>query len=513
MQYDAIRKAALELSERLSDPLRHPICSECLSDFAYGLTYDHRAHVTRLREDCHPLFDRCVLLFMTPRTADEVARLQSAATACPHHKSRPRASAPASRRLGLVLDSVETLVSLGLHVGADAPYARALNTLKAWANRRGRWPTRLERLLPFGPEHAVARLLELAELRIAGGPIAMLANCVVMARGVVLPVLLAAPHRARVVSLLCKCLPMDAEQCRWRENPRTVVVAFIEAVNRGPGAVPRDFELLIAGLERELYAAVCHAASIAPDGMRGLDILMMCCTRLHLLLGVQSPSDRSIPPPPERVQQHLARTMEPTTRETAYARLVHVLFAQAGLATRCAAPGCGAEALRGGDRAKFQVCARCRIPRYCSKACQARAWKAGTPPHKAVCAVLCLFDAHKYVGGALGSFDEPYARTLAQLSEPEIDVFNAWLTASRDEYGTLSEVFVGPVDVRKPKPPGMKAFLYLILPPAVVLILLFSLLPIFWAILVTLLAAGLVLWVLARPFIPLLVLHYRLRFR
>ncbi|EJD42884.1 hypothetical protein AURDEDRAFT_114900 [Auricularia subglabra TFB-10046 SS5] len=450
---------------------------------------------------------------MTPRTADEVAQLQRAAATCRQHKSRADARAPASQRMGLVLDSAEKIVSLGLHAGDDSPAARALNTLKAWANRRGRWPTRIGQLLPFGPEQAVALLLELAELRIAGGPISMLANCVIMARGVVLPVLLAAPHRARAVSLLCKCLQMDDSKCRWRENPGTVVVAVIEAVIRGPGAVPRDFDVLVAGSERELYKAMCHAVSIAPEKMRGLDLLMMYCMRLQMMLGGQSPSDRSIPPLPERVQQHLARTLAPTTRESAYAGLVHALIKQAGLATRCAAPGCGAEVLRGGDRSKFQVCARCRIPRYCSRACQARAWKAGTPPHKAVCPVLCRFDAHKYVGSELGSFDETYVRVLAQLSEAEIDVFNAWLTASRDEYGTLSEVFVGPVDVRKPRPLGMKGFLRLILPPALVLICVFAVLPIFWAILVTLLGGGFVLWALFRPFIPLLMFHYRSRFR
>ncbi|EJD42876.1 hypothetical protein AURDEDRAFT_168124 [Auricularia subglabra TFB-10046 SS5] len=498
MQYDDLKRAALLISKQLADPRRLTACPICLGNFSCSLTYED---VPRLREECHELFDRCVLLFMTPRAPDKVAQAQRAASQCRQH--RLRADMTINKRLMIILDSVESIVTMALYAGDQSPAARAINTKKAFSNRSGQWPSRLEQLLPLGAEQGVAWLLDLSELRIAGGPLGMLANCVIMARDVVLPVVLSDAHRPRVVSILCKTLTMNPWKSPWNNEPRSVAMAFIDAVNRGPGAVPRHFDLLVSGSEMTVYRAMCQAVCDAPDtpdSQGWLHPLVMCCTKLHIVLNAQS--DEPLPLPPKRVQQHLQETVFNKDEKDAYPLLVHMLIKQAADVARCAGPGCGVATLQGGNLSKFQVCARCRIPRYCSKACQARAWKTGTPPHKAVCAVLCKFDAHKNVGGPHSTFEEAYARTLGQLSGREIDVFNAWLTECREEFGTLSECFAGPVDVRVPG--AVRATLIWKIYPMLGLALLsFFYLSFVRAVLVTALAVWRIV-VISRPFLPYL---------
>lgn len=503
MRYEEVKAGIEMLCEQLEDPLSGQICPHCLTEFAYAIP----SHVPRLRQDCHRLFDDCVLVFLAPRTLDDVVRLHRVAVMCDRHRTQTDGSP--IQRLGVFLDSVEAIVSLGLHAGDQPPSIRALNTLKSFASRSGRWPARLQQLLPFGPEQAVSRLVELAEPRVAGGPIAMLTHCVIMARTAVLPVVLADAYRSRLVAVLRKSLTMDATKSRWREDPRSVVVGFVDGISRGPGALPRDFELLVAGSELELYRAVCAAVTTAPESFGVLDILADMCQKLYLTLGAHTPDARDVPPLPALVEEYLIKAAEPMTREKAYARLVHTLIRQAGLAPRCAAPGCDASALLYGDCAKLQLCSRCRVTRYCSKACQARAWKDDKPPHKAVCAVLCKFDAHQYVQGPLGGFDEQYARVLPQLSDDEVEVFNKWLTARRDEFGTISGLFVGPVDLRGVDSLGIKGLTWLALATVCTIVVSFACLPFAWAVLVTLLAVGFAIWQILIPFIPLIMLRYR----
>ncbi|EJD42812.1 hypothetical protein AURDEDRAFT_168056 [Auricularia subglabra TFB-10046 SS5] len=455
MTYEAVLRLAQKLASLLAESMCPSACPICLDEVASALMGPHGEHLPRLRQECHELFDNSAVMLTTCRTPDDISRLRSKVTIsllrCPKH----RTSVERPACLGIFLDSMSMTVASALHVGENSAISRAENTKKAFGNSAGRWPARLEQLLPFGAEQSVASLTALAALLISRGPIGMLANCVLMGRGVILPALLSDVLREPLVSVLCDTLCLTNKECVWGTDPRTVVSGFFTTIENGPGALPRDFTLFVAlGGEMKLYLSILRALSSSSRMISGTDDLIRYCSMLYLsLLGPSGVPMQPIPQPPRDVLLMSQKRPSSTLTAEDYADLMHVLIKNAGMSARCAAPGCGLATLRSGERAKFQFCSRCRIPRYCSKACQTRAWKHSTPPHKAVCALLYKFDAQAAVHLAEGLFIIPFRRALGELSDAEIDTLNAWIIASDEEFGTrLSDRFTGTFDVRNVAP-------------------------------------------------------------
>ncbi|EJD42817.1 hypothetical protein AURDEDRAFT_168061 [Auricularia subglabra TFB-10046 SS5] len=193
----------------------------------------------------------------------------------------------------------------------------------------------------------------------------MLSDCVRMVCGVVLPVLLRVPHHARLVSIICEKLALPDADSRRRTDRRSVVTGFFDAMTAGPGALPREFALLLKDFEKKLCLAVSNAAG----NLDGIESLATLCARLY----------------PAVLSRHATYGgyMDPRGchgTQQANAFTVHAFIKRAGLAVWCAAPG-------GGDRDTVQV--------------RVAAWKAAAPPHK--------------------RFEKQYP----ELSEPEIDALNA----------------------------------------------------------------------------------------
>ncbi|EJD39496.1 hypothetical protein AURDEDRAFT_128267 [Auricularia subglabra TFB-10046 SS5] len=449
MSYATAKSMADKVSLELADTSNPTICPICLCDFAESVSGEFAQHLPRLRVECHMLWDACVSTITLQRTADEIERLR--ARLATNYKSCPRRNGHHSlcpvdspTYLHFLLESVSHIVKCALHLGARNAAQRAALATKSFADKQGRWPARVEQLFPRGAQSAVDALLDYCELYVSAGPIDVVSSLLVMARPVVLPLLAEDATRARLIDVICKMLdPVAAgltSRAPWLKRDGAAMeraTTFLSHLATGPGALPRDETQFTAGHEAALLAAVTPVVQRLPETHPLFSWLAAWCANL---------SSRTATAPPPRVARWAARQDALRRRhhgETKYAHVVRDIVLQALARRVCAGPGCAAAVLQAADGKPFPVCGRCRVPRYCSRACQRRDWRGeGAPgerlvPHRQSCGVLAKIDAHNCARLSLREFEDAYARAAKQFDAMDVVLLNTFVESSGRAFGNV----------------------------------------------------------------------------
>ncbi|EJD39485.1 hypothetical protein AURDEDRAFT_187359 [Auricularia subglabra TFB-10046 SS5] len=444
MSYSSAKAMANKVSRQLSDTLNPEICPICLCDFAEDVSVRFAQHLPRLRVECHLLWDACVATITLQRSPDEKERLR-AKLAMNHRRCRKREGSHYLRAsdsqayLHALLESASHIVKCAVHLGERNAAERATVATKSFADKRGRWPARVEQLFPHGERAAVDALLDYCELYISAGPLDVVSVMLVLARPVVFPLLAADATRARLVAVVAKMLDPVASgisrRAPWlvRDGAATErATTFLSHLVAGPGALPRDEAQFVAGHEAALLAAIAPVVERMPEAHLLFEWLASWCATMARRTDVE---------PPPRVAQWYAQYQAQRARErpACFAHLVHEIVVQAIGRRVCAGPRCGRSVLQDAEGKPFQVCGGCRVPRYCSRECQRRDWKGedGAPlQHKWLCGTFAKLEAHRCPKLSLSEFEAVYKRAkLETFTHVDLFLINSFVTTSGHEFG------------------------------------------------------------------------------
>lgn len=445
MNYADTKRFAERFARELSNAASPTICPICFFVFSVTLSDDPgtQAHLPRLRAECHALFDACARTLLLPRTSDDYEKLRTLMTT-----NRLRCRGPASNHnlptvspdyLHAVLDGLSQMIHAGLHQGERSAVGRASMPRKAFGDKLGRWPSHTGQLFPYGEKEAVDALLDLCDLQVSGGPLGILNELLCISRAIVFPVLLSERNRMRVVRLIAR----QTDPAQLRETSRsapwlvegdnallTAAIGFLQILHFGPNALPGDAQELYKGSERILLSALCACLEEAPFDGRTMCVIGPIAIDVFVRAGY--PSGVNIPMRVVNLMRSKAEQMTPS-----FARTLSMLVSQTVKRRRCAAPGCGVAELEASGK-PFSTCSRCRVPRYCTKECQARDWKgAAGLPHKKVCPVLCKLDAQSCVDLEYAQFEAKYNTASRALTREDNLVLNEFAITLGRQYGYI----------------------------------------------------------------------------
>ncbi|EJD39435.1 hypothetical protein AURDEDRAFT_171435 [Auricularia subglabra TFB-10046 SS5] len=423
-----------------------------------NIRYDQasQAHLPRMRSECHALFDACAAVLFRPRLSQDFdklrAQMERNVLAC----ERPASchihplfrSATAVDPLNALFDGVSQVMHAGLYQGNRPALGRAWMPHRTFGDKHGRWPSRVGQLFPYGEKATVDALLDVLDRDILFGPLGILNELLVISRTVVLPALLPDRNRGRVIRAVAKLLVPT----QLREIARTMpwyaggdramfpaAVGFLRVTFYGPGAVPGEAKELCSGNECRLLTAVIAGLENVKDEDYEMTILVYVAVDIYAHLGVLYPSKRFVVP--ERILNWAAAQRAKT--QGSFSRILLQLVSQTVKRRRCAASDCRRSEHESGDGTSFSMCARCKVPRYCSKECQARDWKGvqsdadGSLPHKRVCPVLCKVDAINYFDLPIEEFDVRYADVARDFSPEDKLALNEFATVVGRDFGYI----------------------------------------------------------------------------
>ncbi|EJD39469.1 hypothetical protein AURDEDRAFT_171470 [Auricularia subglabra TFB-10046 SS5] len=395
---------------------------------------DSFAHIERLRADCHALFDACLAILAVRRTPEELERLPQRLAVnrrrCIIHRmdSRARRLSP-DDHLHTLFKSAGSIFRAAVHHGERPFINRASSAGKAFSDRQGRWPARVEQLFPGGMHAALDGLFAHCELYISDAPIGVIADVLDIARPVVFPVLASEPFRTRLLDVVVNTLDPAASGIVQRapalQEPRRALekgVYLLEALLVGPGAIQHEGAQIFAGHEAALLRAIASVTETMDDDDYLLVPLSEWCVKLVAHPGC------AMPP---RMRRWLDAQTHRNCCHGAAHGLHRLVFAHV-TSRVCAGPGCALSVLQNDGGKAFAACARCRIPRYCSRACQRAHWKGdgATLPHKALCGVLAKLDAHAHSKVGLDEFIEVYTRVEPNFDDTELDGIHALMESA-----------------------------------------------------------------------------------
>ncbi|EJD37180.1 hypothetical protein AURDEDRAFT_173815 [Auricularia subglabra TFB-10046 SS5] len=274
---------------------------------------------------------------------------------------------------------------------ARSPVAKALNPHKPFGSVTGCWPTKINQLFPFGPEHTIEAVVEACCFFASRTPFSVLCAILELAR----------PHVWDAV-----LHPNNHHRLVWAISA-TLLLGI-------PGG---DVQL---GLYSDVTPPGCKIPAVSVRGGNYAhpdDVLRFACPYAHFLVPVLSfamahyqSTERAACGTFEYYTAALKRAaeVETLTPVLSEADLAHFAAAEPRhlvmlrmirgamnwlLKERhCAGPGCARTMPDTGK--PLSMCARCRLTRYCAKGCQRGDWKSGTPvPHKLLCDALAKLRA------------------------------------------------------------------------------------------------------------------------
>lgn len=432
--YPTTKAIVDNLSHHLAHPGGPTSCQGCLVFCAITLNGRLAEHLPRLRLECHSFFDACVAVLIARRTPDELertaGRLADGQGLCRIHRSdrNVRVQSPDSH-LHILFQSAASIFTAAVHSGELSVARRTLRAGKAFSDKHGRWPARVDQLFPHGVRAAVDGLLANCELYLSEGPVSALGVMVDIARPVIMPVLVSEPFRTRLVEVVLKMLDPVAsgllERAPWLTDSQLSLrktVYLLEAMIIGPAS--HTVAGFFAGREDALLGTIASVTETMEDDDPLLESLSLWCNALVRHSG------RTMPP---RMQRWLAAQDSGASADCKHsaAHTLHQYIFALATSRVCAGPGCTLVALQ----RPFAACARCRTPRYCTRACQRADWKGegdALLPHKTICRVLSRFAAKQE--SDLPEFIELYERVEGDFDDADVDTIRALIEATCARY-------------------------------------------------------------------------------
>ncbi|GJE98870.1 zinc finger MYND domain-containing protein [Phanerochaete sordida] len=418
----------------LADPHEPQHCASCLIGCIIVLFHPSvgMQNYEALRVE-HPAFlDACARFITVPRSDEENDRLQAQMSVCScdlsdervaqMHQKASKSADCSYKHLGWML---ACQVHNVLQPVRDEGNLHKVERNQQRAERRGKsvpWPRSPRDVLPYGAEASIAALAVWIEFSVPNSIwLGLFASIIeLFKKEVVLPIISSPTLPGKFVGIaeipffmLRGDIPSTAGPEEIVRQMKRGAVLYKMLVNffdkaecrilfeRGNAQFASDSsDRNLLSVCRDALAILPILAEIVPPySEAALDI--QHCTQDYTLTGVGLISYLDLPADAAKYGAEIAaaadklREMERNSPEyTAY-----VAFMRLWTAERCWAPGCRAT-FAGAGRA-FPACAGCARVTYCSKACQASAWKHPDAPHRAVCKKA------KYIAGATGLAPKP----------------------------------------------------------------------------------------------------------
>ncbi|EJD39456.1 hypothetical protein AURDEDRAFT_171457 [Auricularia subglabra TFB-10046 SS5] len=447
MSFLEAKNIADALARGMENPQEIAVCPVCLAHFADRLSQDLLEHLSRLRLECHAFFDTCLAVLVKLRNLEELARLPSMLamnrSRCDvaEHRGDTR-SLSSDEWLHVLLQSTGHVFTTTVQLGAHSFAARVEKPGKPFADKLGRWPVRVEQLFPDGAQSAVTRRRTAIPLRALrrGGAVGY-AFCDDLCRaacGFASPRRRTVPYNIVIRMLVpAKYGISGGSPYTSLHHPRHSIASaehVLEVLRSGPGCVQYEGVHFFAGYEEPLYRILCALVNRMDESDATLGDLSAWCYDIGGRNGIALP---------HRAQQWLYRYDGPAgslgSVLKALADNVHYFVRMHMTSRVCAGPGCTLSALQT-DRGKpFPACARCRVPRYCSRGCQRADWKGASgsvhAPHKDVCGVLCKLNAAACTTTNVGEFQDTIKHAFPQFDDADRAALRGIISSLCDEAG------------------------------------------------------------------------------
>lgn len=450
----------LSLTKALNDPIRPACCPLCF--YCWSLTNKPNEPMVRfMRMGRQDLLDASMSTLTAPRSDAELRIFQQhllanyrSCDACLKQNlidsfvgetdERRAVSAAA-----LFISSLYRLMTACLADNQSALVSRAIKQKGFNKESENEWPSAPEQLFPHGPSGTVkTHIFWACLLPDPTAPIHFLNYCLIIARPFFYPRLVAPPNNGNLAWIVARMLgsldtaapdsallsPPFALPEGWRfpvlkdSKGDTLVltaISLLHTIRSGPdGEISATLDF-ITGTEAVLFPAVQSALALLPlsESSEEFSTLAAFAHLLQRRLGLpDSAMDARVIAWRQRVHPQ---------RFTVDAILHHYLCQRARDVRACAGPGCGATVITSGTPGRaFQVCAKCKLLRYCSRECQRRDWTEGELPHKTLCKILRKepFTARTLLGTSLDEWTAAWdrARSSGSVSDDDWLPLVAW---------------------------------------------------------------------------------------
>ncbi|EJD33908.1 hypothetical protein AURDEDRAFT_177028 [Auricularia subglabra TFB-10046 SS5] len=377
--------------------------------------------------------------WLTPEYVDEKAvehrhSLGRALAACDSHGGHK--VDPSCDILHEFVTAACACLHLGLSSGSSSAVQRGPHSKRPIENSAGNWPDAREDIFVYGEENTVVSILLWCYKIGAPDPMFLLTDMISIAHPMVVPEIMerdglrkqlmlgivkrVAEYRACKDGAPCSWgdAPLPPTQPRRRAAKMRAALDLLTSVISSPDALPNLLLLFARELEYPLFGLL----NLVLFNMDPSDPLGELITPLAAIMYAVVPP-LELPPCDEITA--LVASYETLTLFDVLHEMLRTCVRVRRLCYTCGRPA-HAQDLEGdiGDRdTHFLACERCRLVRYCGRACQAAAWKLGEPvPHRAVCWLLARI----------------HVTASPKLQHPEFNAALATLGFTEEEMRTLS---------------------------------------------------------------------------
>ncbi|KZV92573.1 hypothetical protein EXIGLDRAFT_836366 [Exidia glandulosa HHB12029] len=411
------------MADQMKDPRKPVCCAVCFCSLANYL--DNDPLIADVRQRCHEFLDACMLVATVPRNDEELRELRfwllGTTMACTqrwpavHEGVKQTFADP----FVLFFDSIFRLLFTCCAEGDKELIHRAAAWKRVFTSKHGRWPTSPKQLFPLGERRTVDALLEWSCRFLSWGPILVLIAFQALTRLHIMPILVTSPVQERFVWLIVRMLrknirtplldwPHPKEPCplpvmrtemqtMWLQPGDKELVQYASgclAMFTGPSDMqPEDVEKFVTGYETILYSAVQTGFEVAAKDETSLEFETLSIWTMFLHSRLRLPRG----------------TIDKRVKVTAnhdcdtgfhWTTMIYTFLHGLSNTRKCNDAQCSRFESDGISEGRFQVCSRCKLPRYCSRECQKRDWKEGVVipfpwkrgqkiPHKTICPILC----------------------------------------------------------------------------------------------------------------------------
>ncbi|EJD34947.1 hypothetical protein AURDEDRAFT_175985 [Auricularia subglabra TFB-10046 SS5] len=310
---------------------------------------------------------------------------------------------------------------------------------KRFASSEGSWPTRVDQLFPYGVERTVEVLVDACCSSLDPGPWWVLNAILNLARPKMWDVFLLEKNHARLVQALFRQILRGTEYTidvpnggETKSDPRRlradtgrqIGMMLFETILCGPYSRPDDDMRFMRAHEAQfgrLYeiARVLLRRDPSSEDWRKISEYVARASPHRLMVCALVPD------------ADVLRFVERSPRHAAVVGVLeNALHAVAG-EKNCAGPECTRTMLDGdAGRPGLSMCARCKVTRYCCKACQRRDWADGQPfPHKQLCPVFAALARFSGSGAMAKHHHEQHIDT-GNVSDDDLRLAARWMLKS-----------------------------------------------------------------------------------
>lgn len=452
--------AILRLLPSLQNARKPTCCPTCLCDLAN--TIDDNPIITVLRQEFHAFWDACMAIVAVPRPAGELDELRplvrSNMANCSANARHPHIRTIFTDPLAVFIHSVFRCVYSSCAEGEDAIVRRAGAWKRVFTDKH-RWPTTPQQLFPFGEKRTVEALVDWSCMFVSWSPILLLMCFLALARLQMMPHICSPPVRDRFIWLVVRMLrqnlrtpladwPGASEPCalpdKWEMQAEWLADGDRQLVQFASGLLgiftstsdmrPEDLDKIMSGYEPLLHSAVQSGFDVAVrnDGPEFEPLHMWMAVLHHRLRLPDTSLDRRIK------IEHSGKIDTGFHWTTTIYSFLHGRSNQ----RECHDAHCARFENDGRSEGRFQVCARCKIPRYCSRECQKRDWREGiaipfpwrkghTIAHKVICPILCKIFEHARLDMEAMEFGDAWEAMCPRLATDEVTTLVEWIVSCR----------------------------------------------------------------------------------